>query len=134
MASRRRISRYAIGVISVLIVVIFVARILEPRSYSSQAFIESGVLYDKICTIGSYEMIVCQYTAPPYETFMVLLGLLLVVFIWISGSVTSSSIRADNHPGAEGRRTFVVAASELQDRQSASCCRAWALVDRSVTK
>jgi len=83
MAPRKRISPYAIGAISVLIVVIFVARILEPRGYSSQAFIQSGLFYDKICAIGSYEMAVCPYTAPPYETLMGLLGILLVVIIWL---------------------------------------------------
>jgi hypothetical protein len=83
MALRRRIPPYAIGAISVLIVLLFVARILQPRGYSSQAFIQSGLFYDKICAIGSYEMAVCPYTAPPYETLMGLLGLLLVVFVWI---------------------------------------------------
>jgi len=83
MALRSRILPYIIGVISVLITAIFVVRMLQPRGYSSQAFIQSGLFYDKVCTIGSYEMVVCPYTAPPYETFMSLLGLLLVVFIWL---------------------------------------------------
>jgi len=83
MSLGTRIPRYAIGLIIVLIVVLFVSRILEPGGYSSQAFIESGLFLDKICTVGSYEMVVCPYSAPPYETFMSILGLLLVVFIWL---------------------------------------------------
>jgi hypothetical protein len=83
MSLRRRVPRYAIGLIVVLIVVLFVARVVEPGDYSSHAFIESGLFSDKICTVGSYEMVVCPYTAPPYETCMSILGVLLVVFIWM---------------------------------------------------
>jgi len=75
--------RYGVSVTSALIVVLFVARILEPGGYSSHAFIEIGLFFDRVCTVGSYEMIVCPYTAPPYETLMSILGLLLVLFIWI---------------------------------------------------
>jgi len=81
MAIISHISRYAVAATSILIVVILVARILEPGGYSSHAFIESGLMFDKICTVGSYDMVVCPYTVPPYETFMSILGVLLVVFI-----------------------------------------------------
>lgn len=81
MSLGRRFPRYAIGLIIVLIVALFAARVFEPAGYSSHAFIESGLFLDKICTVGSYEMVVCPYTAPPYETFMSILGFLLVVFI-----------------------------------------------------
>jgi hypothetical protein len=83
MAPGRRIPRYAIGMIVVLIVLLFVARVAEPEGYSSRAFIESGFFLDKICTAGSYEMVVCPYTAPPYETLMSILGVLLIIFIWL---------------------------------------------------
>ena len=46
MALRTRMSRYAVAA-TILIVVIFVARILEPSRDSSDAFIESGLFLDK---------------------------------------------------------------------------------------
>lgn len=82
MVNRKRIPPYAVSATIFLIVAVVVARILQPLSYSSQAFIQSGLLYDKVCSNGSYEMVVCPYTAPPYETFTGILAVLLVILIW----------------------------------------------------
>jgi len=46
LALRTRMSRYAVAA-TILIVVIFVARIWEPSGDSSHAFIESGLFLDK---------------------------------------------------------------------------------------
>jgi hypothetical protein len=62
-----------------LMIVVFFARTLEPYNYSEHAFIQSGLFYDRICSVGSYEMIVCPYTTQPYETYMTILAVLLTI-------------------------------------------------------
>lgn len=64
----------------IVLVIVFLARILYPIYYSSRAFIQIGLFNDKICYVGSYEMIVCPYSAPPFETFIVIFVILFVIF------------------------------------------------------
>ena len=63
-------------------VAVFLARAVETYTYLGQAVIVPGLFSDKICYKGSYEMIVCPYTVPPYETLMLILGGLLISSLW----------------------------------------------------
>jgi hypothetical protein len=81
--TKERISYFVSGGIIFLIVLVFVARTLQVSSYSTQAFVEIGLFSDKVCSNGSYEMVVCPYTAPPYETIMILLAALLVIVTFV---------------------------------------------------
>ena len=78
-----KILHYGIVGLIVLIIIIFLARTVQIHSYSGQAFVQIGFFYDKICANGSYEMIVCPYTMPPYEILMGLLAIPLVILSWI---------------------------------------------------
>jgi len=64
-------------------IAVFLARTLEILSHSDRAFIKSGLFYDMICYLGSYEIIVCPYTTIPYETVMAILAVLLALSTWI---------------------------------------------------
>lgn len=59
------------------------ARIIHPRLYSNSAFIQLGLFYDRICATGPFEMAVCPYWAPPYETLILILAALLIASILI---------------------------------------------------
>jgi hypothetical protein len=37
-----------------------------------------------VCYRGSYEMIICSTSLPPFETYLAILGILLVVSIFAS--------------------------------------------------
>ena len=80
---REKILNCIIITLVVLIIIIFLARTMQVYSYPGQVFVQIGFFYDKICANGSYEMIVCPYTMPPYEVLMVLLGILLATLSWI---------------------------------------------------
>jgi hypothetical protein len=67
-----------------LIIIVFVARIIQVYSYLGYAFLKIGLFSDKICTRGSYEIIVCLPEAmPPYETILGILAILLVFSLWL---------------------------------------------------
>jgi hypothetical protein len=77
---RYRILPYFIGS---LIVIVFLARLIQTYSYMGYAFVEIGLFYDKICYRGSYEIIVClPDSLPPYETCLAILAILLVFSLW----------------------------------------------------
>lgn len=63
-------------------VLVFVSRTLTILSYSSPVILRSGLFADRVCYKGSYEMIVCPYSAPPYEAFWAVLSVLLVISVW----------------------------------------------------
>ena len=76
-----RISAYFFGV---LIIIVFLARIIQTYSYMDYGFIEMGLLSDRICSRGSYVYIVClPETIPPYETILGVLASLLVFSLWM---------------------------------------------------
>ena len=68
--------------VGLLVAITFIARMIQPLNYPGHPFIQTGLFYDKICALGSYEMIVCPYTAPPYETLISILAIVLVVLVW----------------------------------------------------
>ncbi len=74
--------RYAVWVLIFLMVAVFSARAFESYRYRGQAVIAPGLLYDRVCYKGSYEMIVCPYTVPPYETLIFIFGALLIACAW----------------------------------------------------
>lgn len=80
---RKRVLSYSIGVIGLLIIVVFLLRLSATSGYPGPVFIQSGLYYDRICYVGSYEMVVCPYTAPPYETIMAVLAVVLLFLFWI---------------------------------------------------
>jgi len=76
-----RILPYFFGI---LIIIVFLARIIQTYNYMNYGFVEMGLLYDRICSRGSYEYIVClPDTIPPYETILGVLATLLVVSVWM---------------------------------------------------
>jgi len=80
LVNRYRILPYFFGS---LIVIVFLARIIQTYSYMGYAFVEIGLFYDKICSRGSYEIIVClSDSIPPYETCLAILAILLVFSLW----------------------------------------------------
>ncbi len=74
--------RYAVWVLFFLLVAVSLARAVESYSYLGQAVIAPGLFNDRVCYKGSYEMIVCPYTVPPYETLIFILGALLIACAW----------------------------------------------------
>ncbi len=72
--SKRRSLPYVVYILIFLMIAVFIARVAETYSYLGQAVIVPGVFSDRICYKGSYEMIVCPYTVPPYESLMLILG------------------------------------------------------------
>lgn len=82
MTNRKRRLPYLVGGILLLMLIVFVARTLEISNYSGLVILRVGLFYDRVCYKGSYEMIVCPYTAPPYETLWAILSILLIISIW----------------------------------------------------
>ncbi|MGA2783745.1 MAG: hypothetical protein ABSF09_03495 [Candidatus Bathyarchaeia archaeon] len=82
--NRKRVSAYITGGLAILFIVGLIVRTLEIYNYSSRAFIRSGLFYDKICYLGSYEMFVCPYTTQPYETYLTILAILLIISTWVT--------------------------------------------------
>lgn len=78
----KRSLRYAVRILIFLMVIVFLARAVETYRYWGQAAIVPGLFNDSVCYRGSYEIIVCPYTAPPYETVMFILAALLVICVW----------------------------------------------------
>ena len=77
-----RLHLYLSAILGIGLSLVFFARVIESVRLSTQEFIEVGLLYDKICYMGSY-LIVCPYTAPPYETALIILALSFAIAIWI---------------------------------------------------
>ena len=68
----------------VLIIIVFLARIIQTYSCMNYGFVEMGLLSDRICSRGSYEFIVCSPdTVPPYETILAVLWALLAFSVWM---------------------------------------------------
>jgi hypothetical protein len=82
--NRKRVLAYITGGLAILFIVVLVARTLEIYNHSSRAFIRSSIFYDKICYLGSYEIFVCPYTVQPYETYLTILAILLIISTWIT--------------------------------------------------
>jgi hypothetical protein len=80
---RKHVLSYSIGAIGLLVIVVFLLRLSATGGYPGTVFLQSGLLYDRVCYVGSYEMVVCPYTALPYETIMAMLAVLLVFLILI---------------------------------------------------
>jgi len=79
---RYRILMYVTGV---LIIIVFLARIIQTYGYVGYGFVEMGLLSDRICSRGSYGFIVCApEMIPPYETILGVLAALLVFSEWKS--------------------------------------------------
>ena len=76
-----RLIRYIPAIVAVAILLVLIARVVESSSLPTQEFIQIGLLYDKICYMGSY-LIVCPDTAPPYEVILLILAALFVLTIW----------------------------------------------------
>jgi hypothetical protein len=83
----------------VALVILVILRLLLPLHYSSQAFIQTGLFYDKICYLGSYVSTVCPYLAPPFETLAVIL---VIVFIGCK-TIEAFETRSE-HGVASGKR------------------------------
>jgi len=82
MVDRPKILLYFLGL---LIIIVFLARIIQVYSYWGYAFLEIGLFSDKICSRGSYEIIVCLPDAiPPYETILGILAILLKFSLWLT--------------------------------------------------
>jgi len=82
MVDRLKILPYLFGL---LIIIVFLARIIQVYSYLGYAFLEIGLFSDKICSPGSYEVIVClPDTIPPYETILGILAILLIFSLWLT--------------------------------------------------
>jgi len=85
--------RYIVEITILLIIILFVARVTETYRYNSQVFIRIGLLYDTVCYLGSYEMIVCPYTVPPYEMYLLILVIVLLTCVWASSRKISLQSR-----------------------------------------
>jgi hypothetical protein len=81
LANRKKLLYYVNRAIILLMIVVFTIRIAETYSYWGRAFIQSGLFHDNVCYRGSYEMIICSPSLPPFETFLAVLGILLVASI-----------------------------------------------------
>lgn len=71
--------------------IVFIARVTETYRYMGHAFIRIGFLYDSVCYLGSYEIIVCPYMLPPYETYLLILTIVLLTSVWVTARKTSIS-------------------------------------------
>ena len=82
MFPKQRVLPYVFGS---LIILVFIARIIQTYTFMGYAFVQIGFFYDEICSRGSYEIIVClPNTYPPYETILAILAILLIVSIWVT--------------------------------------------------
>jgi hypothetical protein len=84
LPNRKTFFYYVEGAIILLIIGVFAARVAETYNYWGRAIIQSGLFHDEVCYRGSYEMIICSTSLPPFETCLAILGILLVVSIFAS--------------------------------------------------
>jgi hypothetical protein len=89
LPNRKKLLHYVDGAIILLMVVVFIMRIAETYTYWGRAFIQSGLFHDNVCYRGSYEMIICSPSLPPFETYLAILGMLLVASILAGSRKTS---------------------------------------------
>ena len=82
MTATRRLRGF-LALVGIAIVLVLIARIIEAGSLAPQEFIRTGILHDNVCYMGSY-LIVCPSTAPPYETFLVVLAAIFLVGLWVA--------------------------------------------------
>lgn len=82
---------YLVRVLIFLLIVVLLARAVETYRYLGQAAIMPGLLSDNVCYRGSYEIIVCPYTVPPYETLMLILVVLLTICVWANARRNSAA-------------------------------------------
>jgi len=82
LPNRKTLFYYVEGAIILLIIGVFAMRIAETYSYWGRAIIQSGLFHDEVCYRGSYEIILCSTSLPPFETYLAVLGILLVVSIF----------------------------------------------------
>ena len=80
----KALSAISFGNLNSPLAIVSIARIVETYRYMGQTFVRIGLLYDSVCYRGSYEMIVCPYTLPPYETYLVILAIVLLMSLWAS--------------------------------------------------
>jgi hypothetical protein len=92
-----KLSRYVDRLIILLFVGVLTVRIVETYNYWGRAFIQTGVLSDNLCYRGSYEMIICSPSLPPFETYLAILGILFIVS-------TLARSRRTGHPMDNSRR------------------------------
>ena len=71
--------QFVAGILIVLFSLVLVARTLEIYGHSGQISMASGLFYDKLCYLGSYEIVVCSNILPPYETYLTILLILLAI-------------------------------------------------------
>ncbi len=79
MLNKYRVLPYLFGS---LLLIVLIARTSEILSRPGRVFIESGIFSDKLCYLGSFEMIVCPEYLPPFETCLAVLAIMLVVSVW----------------------------------------------------
>jgi hypothetical protein len=84
--------RYVDRVIILLFVGVLAVRIAETYNYWGRAFIQSGLFNDSLCYRGSYEMIICSPSLPPFETYLAMLGILFIVSILAISRGTGHSV------------------------------------------
>ena len=78
--NKHRILTYFLGI---LLIIVFLARLVQTYSYLGYGFVQMGILSDKICARGSYEIIIClPDILPPYETILTLIAILLIFSLW----------------------------------------------------
>ena len=66
-------------VFGVMIIIVVLARTIQAYNYAGYGIVQMGLMSDRICSRGSYEMMVClPDSIPPYETIMVVLIVLLL--------------------------------------------------------
>jgi len=66
-------------VFGVMIIIVLLARTIQAYNYAGYGIVQMGLMSDRICSRGSYEMMVClPDSIPPYETIMVVLIVLLL--------------------------------------------------------
>jgi len=76
-----RILMYVSGVI---VIIVFLARIVQTYSYIGYGFVKIGLFSDQVCSRGSYEIIVClPDSIPPYEIILCVFAALLVFSMWM---------------------------------------------------
>jgi hypothetical protein len=90
LVTRMGTLRYFPAFVALTILFVLIARVAESSGLAPQEFIQTGILHDKICYMGSY-LIVCPSTAPPYETILLILAAIFVLGLWAIPKTQHSS-------------------------------------------
>ena len=68
----------------IMLILVFLARLAQTYSYLGYGYVQVGIISDKICSRGSYEIITClPEMLPPYEAILVILAILLIFSVWL---------------------------------------------------